>query len=211
MTRGIYSNHRENQREWILSVVQDLFVEKGIDKVTIADITKAARLTRATLYNYFSSKEQMAHEIFKIIANGWVERNLAEVWNVPGNGFERVERFVLSHFEHLTENLQEARFVAEFNHLYAKEWSVEVIQQLLFETLEEDRTHLFESIQQGQIEGSIRSDISPELLLAVIFNFSSGLADRLGQFGSKLEAEYSISTSTIFERVCRVFLDGLKA
>lgn len=153
----------------------------------------------------------MAHEIFKVITAGWVERNLAEVWSVPGNGFERVERFVTSHFNHLTENLEEARFVAEFNHLYAKEWSVDVIRKLLSETLEDERTRLLESIQQGQQEVSIRADVSPELLLAVIFNFTSGLSDRLGEFGPKLDAEYGISAKTIFEHVCRVFLDGLKA
>jgi len=139
-----------------------------------------------------------------------VDRNPAEVWNVPGNGFERVERFVISHFHHMIENLQEARFVAEFNHLYAREWSVGVMRQLLSETLEEERARLLESIQLGQQEGSIRSDISPDHLLAVIFNFNSGLADRLGQFGVKLEAEYSISAKIIFEQICRVFLDGLK-
>jgi AcrR family transcriptional regulator len=53
MTTGIYANHRENQREWILEVAENLFIEKGIEKVTIADIATASRLTRATLYRYF--------------------------------------------------------------------------------------------------------------------------------------------------------------
>lgn len=210
MTEGIYANHRENQREWILEVAQSLFLQNGVEKVTISEIAKAARLTRATLYNYFTSKEQLAHEVFKLVTRGWVARNQAEVWNTSGSGFEIIERFVNSHFNYLINNLQEARFAAEFNHLYAKDWSVEVIQQLLDETLDEEKQRLLNKVRQGQTDGSIRSDISPELILTLIFNFNSGMSGRMGEFGMKLEAEYDLSLETIFSNICRVFLDGLK-
>lgn len=211
MSSGIYVNHRENQREWILEVAQSLFLENGIDKVTISQITKAARLTRATLYNYFTSKEELAHEVFKIVTKGWVTRNLAEVWNIPGTGFESIERFVNSHFTYLADNLEEARFVAEFNHLYAKSWAVDVILQLLEETLAEEKARLLNAVLLGQQDGSVRTDMAPEMLVISIFNFNSGMTGRLGEFGTKLEVEYDLTVQTIFGNVCRVFLDGLKA
>jgi AcrR family transcriptional regulator len=100
MTTRIYANHRDNQREWILEVAEDLFIAKGIDKVTIADIATASRLTRATLYRYFPSKEQMAQEIFRIITKSWVERTEREVWSLAGTGYARLEKFVISNFDH---------------------------------------------------------------------------------------------------------------
>lgn len=211
MTTKIYANHRESQREWILQVAEDLFIDQGIEKVTIADIASAARLTRATLYKYFTSKEQMAQEIFRIVTQGWAERGQREVWSVPGTGFESVERFLQSHFHYLYENPREAHFIAEFNYLYAKEWSVETMTTILAETLGEERAALLNSIRRGQEDGSIRTDISPEVLLAVIFNFNSSLISRLGTFGTKIEGEYGLSVQDIFEPICRVFLDGLKA
>lgn len=211
MTTRIYANHRENQREWILEVAENLFIQKGIEKVTIADIAKAARLTRATLYRYFATKEQMAEEIFKIVIRGWWERDERAVWGLTGTGYQQVEQFVTTHFDHLLNNSREARFVAEFNYLYAKEWSVEIMRQLLTENLEEERQLLLNSIRQGQQDGSIRTDIDPELLLAAIFNFNSGMLSRLGEMGDKIEDEYGLSVHAIFSQVCRMFLDGLKA
>ncbi|MFN8531106.1 MAG: TetR/AcrR family transcriptional regulator [Anaerolineae bacterium] len=211
MTTRIYANHRETQREWILQVAEDLFIDKGIEKVTIADIAQTARLTRATLYKYFASKEHMAQQIFHLVTQGWAERNEREVWGIPGSGFERIERFINSHFNYLFQNPREARFVAEFNALYAKEWPVDTMMELLTETLGQDRRNLLETIQQGQADGSVRRDIVPDHLVAVIFNFSSSLLSRLGEFGDKVEGEYGISVQTIFAEISRVFLDGLKA
>jgi AcrR family transcriptional regulator len=211
MTTRIYANHRENQREWILEVAENLFIEQGIDKVTLADIAAATRLTRATLYRYFSGKEQMAHEIFRIVTKGWAERTQRDVWSRPGSGYDYVARFVTSHFEYLLQNIREARFVAEFNYLYAKEWPVEVMTRLLSENLEAERQRFLGCIRQGQADGSLRTDIDPELLMATIFNFNSGMLSRLGEMGDKIAEEYGLSLQTIFPQVCRIFLDGLKA
>jgi hypothetical protein len=111
----------------------------------------------------------------------------------------------------LARHTREARFVAEFNYLYAKEWSVEVMTQLLAENLELDRQRLRESVRQGQADGTIRTDIDLELMVAAIFNFNSGMLSRLGEMGDKIEGEYALSLPTIFAHVCRIFLDGLKA
>lgn len=210
MSQGIYENHRENQREWILKVSQDLFIQNGIEKTSISAIAKAARLTRATLYNYFPSKEDIAHEIFKLITSRWEERNHAEVWNTTGTGFELIERFITSHINHLTENLEEARFGADFNHLYAKEWSVDVMKNLLTDVLEGERVRLLECIRNGQEDGSIRRDMDAYHILSTIFNFMSAITDRLGAFGTKIELEYDISLHTMMHNICRIFLDGLK-
>jgi AcrR family transcriptional regulator len=210
MTTGIYAAHRENQREWILEVAQSLFTQHGIEGVTLAEIAKAARLTKATLYRYFSSKEEMAQEIFKIVTRGWRERNEREVWSISGNGYAYIERFVTSHFNYLFQNSHEARFVAEFNYKYAQAWSAALMTALLLENLSEERQRLLDAIYAGQKDGSLRPDIAPEVMLAVIFNFNSGMLSRVGEMGDKLEGEYGLSLEAIFSQVARIFLDGLR-
>ena len=210
MTTGIYVAHRENQREWILEVAESLFIQKGIEKVTFADIAAAARLTRATLYRYFSSKEQIAQEIFKTVTKGWRDRNERGVWDFQGTGYERLEKFITFFFDYLFQNPREASFVAELNYLYAKAWSPEQFAETMLENLREDRQFVLASIQQGIADGSLRGDMDPELMLAVFFNFVSGTISRLGEMGDKVEREFGQSTQTIFAQICRVFLDGLK-
>jgi hypothetical protein len=85
------------------------------------------------------------------------------------------------------------------------------MMQLLSETLGAERVKLYESIQQGHADGSIRTDMSVDMLLVVVFNFNSSLLSRLGEFGRKVEGEYGLNVQSIFAQICRVFLDGLKA
>ena len=209
-TQTVYENHRQTQREWILEVARNLFIQKGIEQVTLANIAEEARLTRATLYNYFSNKEDIAKEIFLTITKGWSALNAREVWSFQGTGFEQLEKFITAFFNYLFEHPQEASLVAEVNYLYAKEWSVEQFTETLLANLQEDRNLVLKSIQKGINDGSLRSDIEAELLLAVFFNFLRATIDRYGQMGDKVEQEFGKSSQAIFTQIVQVFLDGLK-
>lgn len=211
MSTGTYTNHRENQREGILEVAEDLFIQRGIEQVTIGEIAKVSRLTRATIYKYFSNKEEIAQEIFKIITKGWRDRNEREVWGFQGTGYDRLEKFITTFFNYLFQNPREAGFVAELNYLYAKEWSAEMFAETMLQNLREDRQFVLDSIKQGIKDGSLRKDMKPDLMLAVFFNFISGMISRLGEMGEKVEKEFGMSEQIIFTQIYRVFLDGLKA
>lgn len=211
MAGTIYTAHRENQREWILEVAEDLFIRKGIEQVTMRDVAEASHITRATVYKYFANKEEMAQEIFKSITKKWRDRNELEVWGFQGNGYELLERFITILFGYLFQNPREAGFVAEVNYLYAKAWSAEMFASTMLVNLQEDRQFILESIQRGIADGSLRQDMPAELLLAAFFNFISGMISRLGEMGDKVQTEFGLSSQVIFTQISRLFLDGLKA
>jgi AcrR family transcriptional regulator len=50
-------------RKALLNAVEKLIAEKGFERVTIDEITKAADLAKATFYNYFEDKNQIAKEL----------------------------------------------------------------------------------------------------------------------------------------------------
>ena len=50
-------------RKALLSAAEKLIAEKGFDRVTIDEITETADLAKATFYNYFDDKNQMAKEL----------------------------------------------------------------------------------------------------------------------------------------------------
>ena len=58
-TPNAYHAHRERQRRRILSAAERLFDEHGIDRVTMLEIVAAAGLRASTLYQYFSSKDDI--------------------------------------------------------------------------------------------------------------------------------------------------------
>src|ERR1700688_4615140 len=49
-TSKVYRAHRERQRRQILDAAQELFNERGIDRVTIAEIVGATGIRPTTLY-----------------------------------------------------------------------------------------------------------------------------------------------------------------
>ncbi|MCB9423094.1 MAG: TetR/AcrR family transcriptional regulator [Ardenticatenaceae bacterium] len=211
MSTTIYVNHRESQREGILEAAEELFIQKGIEQVTIGKIAKEARLTRATIYKYFSNKEEIAKEIYTNMTEGWRERHEKEVWSFAGNGYQRLENFLLSFFAYLFQNPREARFISELNYLYAKHWSAESFIQTMRGNLQDDFDFVHESIQQGIEDGSLRADIEADVILAAFFNFLPGMINRFGGMGDKVQTEFGLNPETIFIQVCRIFLDGLKA
>jgi AcrR family transcriptional regulator len=209
--KNIYTAHRQNQREKILEVAEELFIEKGIEPVTIADIAAASRLTRATIYKYFANRKEIAFEIFKTVLTGWHERHKREVWVHPGNGYQKIEKFLTSFCDYVLQFPKETRFVAEFNHLYAKQWPSSQVLEALRQILSEDRALLIKCIRQGVMDGSLQPDLDPDLTLAAIYNFNSSLLIRLGQMGAKLQEEYGIGADKIIGEIFRIFLNGIKA
>ncbi|MER6583494.1 TetR family transcriptional regulator [Nonomuraea sp. NPDC001023] len=59
MTEGLRERKKRKTRRHLSDVAIGLFVERGFDQVTIAEIAAAAEVSVNTLYNYFTAKEDL--------------------------------------------------------------------------------------------------------------------------------------------------------
>ncbi|MFI9205579.1 TetR/AcrR family transcriptional regulator [Streptomyces sp. NPDC053048] len=59
MTEGLRERKKRQTRQHISDVATGLFLERGFDAVTIAEIAKAADVSVNTVYNYFPAKEDL--------------------------------------------------------------------------------------------------------------------------------------------------------
>ncbi|MDV2883633.1 TetR/AcrR family transcriptional regulator [Alkalihalophilus pseudofirmus] len=59
-----FERRREQKKHQILGAALDLFMEYGIQKVSISEIAKKANVSQVTIYNYFESKHKLIHEVF---------------------------------------------------------------------------------------------------------------------------------------------------
>lgn len=59
MSEGLRERKKRQTRERIQATAMRLFVERGFDKVTIAEVAAAAEVSVNTLYNYFEAKEDL--------------------------------------------------------------------------------------------------------------------------------------------------------
>ncbi len=59
MAEGLRERKKRQTRQFISDVATGLFLDRGFDKVTIAEIAEAADVSVNTVYNYFPTKEDL--------------------------------------------------------------------------------------------------------------------------------------------------------
>jgi AcrR family transcriptional regulator len=58
---GLRERKKQRTRELIADTALQLFLERGFDAVTVAEIAQAAEVDAKTIYNYFPSKPDLVH------------------------------------------------------------------------------------------------------------------------------------------------------
>jgi AcrR family transcriptional regulator len=58
-------------KERILNVAIDLFAVKGFDAVSLREIAEAAGVRKATLYYYFTTKDEILEKILEYVMDSW--------------------------------------------------------------------------------------------------------------------------------------------
>ena len=58
---GLRERKRRRTREAIADEAWQLFLERGFEGVTVAEIARAAEVSEATVFNYFATKEDLAY------------------------------------------------------------------------------------------------------------------------------------------------------
>ncbi|MFE3546848.1 TetR family transcriptional regulator [Nocardia sp. NPDC059177] len=62
-TQGLRARKKQQTKEQISHRATELFLERGFDKVTIADVAAAADVAKMTVTNYFPRKEDLALDL----------------------------------------------------------------------------------------------------------------------------------------------------
>src|SRR5919107_1205299 len=58
---GLRERKKEETRRRIAEAARELFVERGFDRVTVAEVARAADVSEKTVLNYFPTKEDLVY------------------------------------------------------------------------------------------------------------------------------------------------------
>ncbi len=203
-----YRAHRQRQRQRILDAARSLFDARGIDRVPMAEITSASGLQPSTLYQYFSSKDEI---VAALVSEIFAHDNLLvqQRMDQAPDALARIAALFDFLAEDLARNPRNARFMAQFDALYARDWPVEKLLTIEARNGLRSFHFLARLIRQGIADGSLRADLHPTFTLHAVLNAVIGLERRLAALGGKVEQEFGQPIDRLFREALRILLLGL--
>lgn len=100
---------KENKKNSIIENALKLFSQKGFYNTTIPDIAKAMQMSVGNMYNYFSSKEELAKFAIKYSTNILADE-LRQINNLELSSKEKIYLFVQKYLE----NVQKSPEIIEY-------------------------------------------------------------------------------------------------
>jgi AcrR family transcriptional regulator len=209
-SRGTYSSHRQRQRRRILEAAETLFDERGIDRVTMADVVNRAGIRASTLYEYFSNKDDVVWAILADEMADSVER-VKVAMEAAKTALEKITALLEFMADELTNNPSKVRFMAQFDAMYARHWPAERLLSLEAQVSPGGFQYFGVLIREGIADGSLRPDLDPDLTMHAVLNAVIGAQRRLASLGARVEQEYGQPIDRLFRETIRVILLGLRA
>jgi AcrR family transcriptional regulator len=152
-----FQRRREQKKQDILEAALALFMEYGIQKVSISEIAQKANVSQVTIYNYFESKHKLTSDVFHFYLDK------------TSNDFEKLIHSDIPFPEKIKQIIFNKKEIAkqiheEFYYFMMKEYSTEgnVIEKLYVEKALPNFAKLFE---EGKEQGFVDPSLSQEAIL----------------------------------------------
>lgn len=176
---------KERRRAEILDAAESLYVQKGWDAVTMEQVARSARLSRALVYVYFRDKEELLFAIGERAMKLLHERFTAAVAG-HSLGMDQVEAIGRAYMGYAHEFPHYFDFSARFqSHAASPDpGSNETACQASGDAA---ISVLVQAIGTGKRDGSIRPDVGDSMMLAVtLWAFTHGMIQLAMAKGSEL-------------------------
>ncbi|WP_332691740.1 TetR/AcrR family transcriptional regulator [Halalkalibacter lacteus] len=152
-----FKRRKEQKKRNILEASLALFMEYGIQKVSISEIAKQANVSQVTIYNYFENKHTLIHEVFLY----YIDK--------ASSDFEKIVHDNIPFPEKIKKIIFNKREIAnqihmEFYQYMMKEYSTEgnYIEKIYVEKAVPYFTQLF---KDGKEQGYVDPNLSDEAIL----------------------------------------------
>lgn len=202
--------NKETSKNNIVEVSKELFLERGFSQTNMADIAQMARISRKTLYRYFSSKEEIAMEIELDVFRTFVTIQNKYVLTLKGNGYEKLASYLEKLDLMVDELSQLIRFTGMFDYYLVGEYPSTGSHKEFVQLIEKVDEPFFDFLSEGVKDGSIVTDVEIAYLARTISNSFLALAQRVVTRQTNLNEELNIDSRKIISVQRELFLRALK-
>ena len=161
----------------ILRAAQNIFAKKGFQAATVSDIAKKARVSEATIYEYFSSKEELLFSIPAETIRQYHEKNREILPHIQGAA-NKLRFLIHRHLGLYADNPDYATVVMlilKGNRNFLKTDAYTIVQS--------SARNYIQVFEEGIQNGEFRSDINPYLVRALIWGSIEHLVTRKSLLG----------------------------
>lgn len=159
-----------NLRDTILMSAFDLFLKYGIKSVSMDDICKKIGISKKTVYNVISTKDELIHKVLdKHLSRD--EEEVTAILTGSGNaidGMVNISRHVIQFLKRMTPSL-----IHDLKKYHPGAWKI--IEERHFPFIEKT---IYDNIRQGQKEGLYRKDLDANILSKLYVLQSLAISDQ---------------------------------
>jgi len=169
------------KRNAIIAAAEKVFFEKGIYGATMDDVTRQVQFSKATVYVYFKSKDELFFAISQR-GNELLQAALRQAADAQNKGVDKVRALGRAYFDFAEKYPHYYKFISYF---------VSGSDFALSEKLEKEMLHLdqvlVECIEIGLADGSIKKGLDPKVVSKCLWAMATGTLQLVFQKGDLLE------------------------
>lgn len=207
------SKTKQNQRNKILNQAFRLFIDKGIQNVTLQEIAEACSIQRRTVYFYYKNKEDVAVELVRNVILEFKRVSVAS--NIPDyldTGYARVEYIMHTFLDYLLKNEDVVLFTVQADYFFHKNYGETNAGNAFISVYQEHAQMIQDDLQRGIRDGSIKKQYAENIDAVFFVSMSAimSLAQRLLYREEIIKMESGHDRKSI-SLLLDVILSGLKA
>lgn len=187
---------KERRKDEVIAAAVEVFKEKGIENSKMTDIAEKAEVGVASVYRYFKTKPDLAVEV----AIKFWDMEITSLYNEFDKdninkliGIQKLKT-ILNVFVNLYNNHKDfVRFLEEFDNYVIKEQIPNEKLENYEKSIINLKNIIFEALEEGKVDGSIRSDIDNEVFYITVSHSLMTLAQKLILRGNILKSDSDVS------------------
>lgn len=151
-----------SEKDRILKAAQEKFLRDGFSKVSMDMIASELRMSKKTIYKYYSSKDELLHDAVQNLKKE-IKKNVGRIMN---DEFHSIEKIILlsDMLKSMAANRMSSNWIND----------VRVYKPEIWKEIDDTRTkiinkHIYKVFLQGIDEGYI-VDIPPQIILTVFLS-----------------------------------------